>query len=89
MKYNLYAMRDSATREFLSVTVDKNDDSAIRNFDYAVLNNPQLRFMPSDFALYKLGSYDSDSGKIESIPPEVIRLGTESEVAHAVQDDNE
>lgn len=89
MKYNLYAMRDSATREFLSVTVDKNDDSAIRNFDYAVLNTPQLRFMPSDFALYKLGSYDSDSGKIESIPPEVIRLGTESEVAHAVQDDNE
>lgn len=89
MKYNLYAMRDSATREFLSVTVDKNDDSAVRNFDYALLNNPQLRFMPSDFALYKLGSYDSDTGKIEPIPPEVIRLGTESEVAHAVQNDNE
>lgn len=89
MKYNLYAMRDSATREFLSVTVDKNDAAAIRNFDYAILNNPQLRFMPSDFALYKLGIYDSDSGKIESIPPEAIRLGTESEVAHAVSDNIE
>lgn len=89
MKYNLYAMRDSATREFLSVTVDKNDAAAIRNFDYAILNNPQLRFMPSDFSLYKLGFYDSDSGKIESIPPEVIRLGTESEVQYAVQDNIE
>lgn len=80
MKYGLYAMRDSATRQFLSVTTDSTNDSAMRNFDFAMCNNEQLKFRPSDFALYKLGIYDTISGEIEVQQPECIRLGTESEV---------
>lgn len=90
MKYGLYAMRDSATRQYLSVTMDLTNDSAMRNFDFAVIKNEQLSFRASDFALYKLGVYDSVSGAIESQQPECIRLGTESEVSYyGVQNDYE
>ena len=80
MKYGLYAMRDSATRQFLSISVDMNNDVAMRNFDFAMMNNEHLRFRPSDFALYRIGDYDSASGQIEPQQPECLRLGTESEV---------
>lgn len=80
MKYGLYAMRDSATRQFLSITIDMNNDVAMRNFDFAMANNAQLKFRPSDFALYRLGDYDTESGHIECQQPECLRLGTESEV---------
>ena len=80
MKYGLYAMRDSATRQFLSITTDSTNDSAMRNFDFAISQTAQLRFRPSDFALYRIGTYDTLSGEIETQQPECLRLGTESEV---------
>lgn len=83
MKYGLYAMRDSATRQFLSITTDLNNDVAMRNFDFAMMKNEQLRFRPSDFALYCIGSYDTESGHIEVKQPECLRLGTESEVYYS------
>lgn len=87
MKYGLYAMRDSATRQFLSITTDQSNDSAMRNFDFAISQTAQLRFRPSDFALYRIGSYDTESGMIEAQQPECLRLGTESEVyMHGLQD---
>lgn len=90
MKYGLYAMRDSATRQFLSITTDVNNDVAMRNFDFAMMNNAQLKFRPSDFALYRIGVYDTESGNIEVEQPECLRLGTESEVyCSGIQNDNE
>lgn len=80
MIYNLYAVRDSATRQYMSILTDVNDDTAMRNFDMAVLDNQVIRFRPSDFSLYKLGSYDSETAKIVPCPPECLRLGSESEV---------
>lgn len=80
MKYGLYAMRDSATRQFLSITTDITNDSAMRNFDFAISQTAQLKFRPSDFALYRIGTYDTLSGEIETQQPECLRLGTESEV---------
>ena len=80
MKYGLYAMRDSATRQFLSITTDQTNDSAMRNFDFAICQTAQLRFRPSDFALYRIGTYDTESGQIETQQPECLRTGSESEV---------
>lgn len=80
MIYGMYAVRDSATRQYMSILTDINDDCAMRNFDMAVLDNQVIHFRPSDFSLYKLGSYDSETGKVVACPPECLRLGSESEV---------
>lgn len=65
MIYSLYAVRDNKTG-FLSLMQDLNDQSAMRNFEHAVLGNEDSLFFshPQDYALFRLGQYDSDSGKI-------------------------
>lgn len=65
MKKELYAIRDVKVG-FLAPMVDDNEASAMRNFEYAVHNNDIINFMPSDFELYHIGSFDTDSGIIES-----------------------
>lgn len=64
MKYGIYAMKDAKTT-FMPVQVDLNDDSARRNFAYAV-NQPDsmLSAYPNDYALFKLGEFDNESGEI-------------------------
>lgn len=74
MIYGIYTIRDVKT-SFLSPTVDYNDDSAIRNFKHACLNSNSLFFTcPEDYALYKIGEFDSEDGTIKSykIPKHII-----------------
>lgn len=62
MVYGLYAMRDIKIG-FLSPTVDVNDATAVRNFDTMIRKSSDvLHFHKEDFELYKIGSYDTDSG---------------------------
>lgn len=65
MIYNVYAIRDSKTG-FLQPTCEMNDASAMRNFEHAVMAGPDSLFFshPEDYALYRLGSYDTDKGVI-------------------------
>lgn len=72
MIYGIYAMRDGKS-SFLSPNVDLNDATAIRNFDTAIKrSNDVMHFHPQDFQLYRIGHFDTDTGKI--IPLEVIEL---------------
>ncbi len=70
MKYGIYSIRDSAADVFTAPTIDLNDDSAIRSFAQAV-NHPDslMNFSPSDFSLYRIGSFDVDDGSIEPLNP--------------------
>lgn len=69
MKYGLYAIRDVKVG-FMSVMTDNNDSTAIRNFEHACSNVQSVFYThPSDYSLYKIGVYDSDSGVIESLSP--------------------
>lgn len=72
MIYGVYAIRDLKTG-FLTPTVDVNDQSAMRNFEHAVVSHPDSLFFshPEDYTLFKLGEYDSDLGKL--LPFEAIQ----------------
>lgn len=67
MVYAIYSIRDKYTG-FMSPMVDQSDDAAKRNFAYAINNNPGvMNFSPADFDLYKIGTFDSMKGIIDSI----------------------
>lgn len=72
MKYGLYCMRD-VKGSFMAPAPDINDQTAVRNFAYAVNNNNSvMNFAPKDFQLYKVGTFDSDTGSVECITPMVF-----------------
>ena len=76
MKYNVYAMRDELQDDFGTPIIDVNDDTAKRNFRYGIASSKDVRlFAPYDFALYRIGSYDSATGVIESEPAVLIDRG--------------
>lgn len=68
---SLYAVRDSKTGWMLP-TEDLNDESAKRNFLYACSTNPGIiAFAPADYSLYRIGTYDTDSGKLTNLDSSV------------------
>lgn len=72
MKYPIYSIRDAKVG-FMTPTVDANDASAARNFEHAVLNSASLmNSHPGDYALYKIGEFDSDSGAVTGCMPEHV-----------------
>lgn len=72
MKFNVYAIRDIKTG-FLSPTFEQNDAVASRNFAHAVMNSDSVLFShASDFSLYRIGIYDSDTGLLTPEPLPVL-----------------
>lgn len=71
MKLKIYAIRDLKTC-FMTPVVEMNDPSAVRNFEHAVLEgNSLMHSHPGDYALYALGTYDNETGKLECWPAPV------------------
>lgn len=72
MKYGVYAVRD-ALNGFGTMLCDHNDNSAARSFRYAM---QQEGAFPRDYDLYRIGSYDCDTGKMMPLDfPEVVVRG--------------
>ena len=72
MKYPIYSIRDSKVG-FMTPTIDQNDASAARNFEHAVMNSASLmNSHPGDYALYRIGEFDSESGDIFGCMPEHV-----------------
>uniref|UniRef100_A0AAU8B9V3 Nonstructural protein n=1 Tax=Dulem virus 104 TaxID=3145581 RepID=A0AAU8B9V3_9VIRU len=68
MKLNVYVIRDQRTC-FMTPTFDYNDQSAIRNFEHAVLQKESLfNSHAEDYSIYRIGEYDNQTGIIS---PEV------------------
>lgn len=66
MIYGVYAIKDAKT-SFMPCNVDYNDASAIRNFEHAVMAPDSLmRSHSADYTLYRLGSYNTETGIIVS-----------------------
>lgn len=76
MIYGVYSIRDIKTG-FMSPTIEQNDDSAARNFYHAVANSEGILFtFASDFSLYHIANFDSDTGVIDpGIPPVLVAEG--------------
>lgn len=65
MIVGVYSMRDEVAQTFTSLTTEANDQTAVRNFAHALSQpNTILSFRPADFALYRVGSFDTDTGAI-------------------------
>uniref|UniRef100_A0AAU8AZT9 Nonstructural protein n=1 Tax=Dulem virus 174 TaxID=3145651 RepID=A0AAU8AZT9_9VIRU len=67
MKFNVYSIRDVKTG-FLNPTFEVNDAVAMRNFSHAIQQSESVLFThASDFDLYRIGEFDSSSGRIEPV----------------------
>lgn len=72
MNYGLYAIKD-AKSTFFPVNADLNDSCAIRNFEHAVRQpDSLLRSHPNDYSLFRVGSYNNETGMIESFDTPVL-----------------
>lgn len=67
MKKILYSVQDKKAGFFGSPFFSLNDAMAARDFNNAAEEpGTLLNKNPEDFALYRLGSYDTESGSVES-----------------------
>uniref|UniRef100_A0AAU8B8G2 Nonstructural protein n=1 Tax=Dulem virus 113 TaxID=3145590 RepID=A0AAU8B8G2_9VIRU len=74
MKFGVYAIRDVHTG-FLTPTFEVNDNVAMRNFNHAVNNSDSVLFTSmKDFDLYRIGEYDSDTGRITPLDLPVVLM---------------
>lgn len=71
MKFPVYCVRDIQTG-FEAPMIDNNVNTAIRNFKLYAQSKPIIRDNPQDFFLYKIGSFDSDTGELTSVLPTEI-----------------
>ena len=75
MKYNMYSICDKAT-SFIYPFPGRSDQEAIRQFAVEMNNTPIGRDNPGDFDLYRVGIFDDQTGRIESVEPAVhVRSG--------------
>ena len=73
MKYGMYAIRDQLVG-YLSPSLAKNDDVAIRQFSMMINGDEGtlLATSPQYFDLYKVGEFDEEKGEL--IPKKPIEL---------------
>lgn len=70
MIFGVYSIRDVRTG-FLSPTIEVNDQVAMRNFSHAVQRSDSLlHSFPGEYDIYKIGTFDSESGQLVPIMPQ-------------------
>ncbi|WGL31294.1 nonstructural protein [Dipodfec virus UOA04_Rod_862] len=79
MIFQVYSVRDHLTG-FMTPVLEQNEAVAVRNFSMACdrlkVDSSVMAWRPSDFALYQIGSFDSDSGLVAPLsPPKLICNG--------------
>lgn len=77
MKYGIYVMRDAKVGFLQQFLLEECEEIAVRNFQYA-MQRPDTIFeaFTQDFDLYKLGSFDNETGAIELSPvPQLVVSG--------------
>ena len=62
MVHYVYAVKDELQGEFLQPIYSENDTLATRHFKYQINNIEQWKYNASDYSLYRLGSFDTESG---------------------------
>lgn len=72
----MYAIRDRATDQYLQPMFLLAHGQAIRTFsdDINKADSPAGQH-PEDYDLYYIGTYDTDTGKVEENEPQQIAIG--------------
>ncbi len=79
MTMNVYAVRDVKST-FMSPVLGSNDAQAMRAFRAGMRSVPEFDVAPTDFELYRIGEFDSDSGLLAPCVPPVWICSGENEV---------
>ncbi len=88
MKYGIFSIFDAAAHVFTAPTIDLTDGSAIRAFSQAINNvGSAMNFCPSDFALYRVGTFDVEAGSIEPANPPVQLVSGDRVVKVVIEDE--
>lgn len=76
MKYVMYSVKDELTQKFMNpMFVEDNDvadNLAIRQFKSNINNIKLWRDNPNDYSLFKVGSFDDESGADACVIEKVI-----------------
>lgn len=71
-KINVYAVKDELTQTFMQPNFMDNDLEITRIFAYQINNTPIWKDNPEDFSLYKLGSFNEDTGEFISKVEKIV-----------------
>lgn len=74
MKHNVYSIYDRATMDYSTPFFAVTDEAAIRAVKGAFNPQSQLILYPSDYVVYVLGEFDSESGSILSVVRELKEI---------------
>lgn len=75
MKYGCYVIKDIKAG-YLTPMFDQNDATAMRNFQRATMNTQDVLYSHgSDFELYRIGEYDTDTGIIKTEDKKLLFVG--------------
>lgn len=73
MKQNAYAIKDAKTNTYGVPFFTHNDGTAERSFTQAANDpNTTIHQFPQDYALYRVGEFDDESGEIKPEKPVFI-----------------
>lgn len=78
MKLGLYSIRDLKSNFAPPITIS-NNEVAKRWFGTRVNEDITMKFEPSDFDLYKVGEFDTETGEVMPIQKELLCNGKEFE----------
>ncbi len=86
MIYGVYSIYDQAAGVFCAPTIDISDASAVRGFQQALANSGSImNFKPDDFDLYQVGTFDVETGYLDSlVPPSRLFVGSDGNVCKEV-----
>lgn len=87
MKLNMYSICDKMTTYIFPFPA-YSDEAAARQFAAEIDSTPMSRDNPQDFELFRVGSFDLETGLVEAIVPNVhVRSGLS--VSRKVEKSNE
>ena len=72
MILEFYAVKDELANNYLAPTLMSNEDMAKRQFKSQINNIPLWKDNPADFSLWRLGTFDDESGEILYKPEKII-----------------
>ena len=73
MKYPIFSIYDSVTRQYSIPAIHSNDAAAMRNFAEVFKDV----FQPEDYSLYCIGEFDNENGTVSSIDSYVVCRATD------------
>lgn len=73
MNHGIFSVRDAATETYNTTFTAPTNQAAMRQFqDLSLDTNTNVNKHPDDFILYRVGSWDDDTGTL--IPEEPVKL---------------